>query len=153
MGRLRLGLVMSAVLLVIAVSGCGEEITPTSTPTATVRATPIPTAAPTAAATVTPAPTAAPAPAETPSAVFLEVTEPQNESVVSTATIVVRGRTAPDAVVSVLADDTIRIADVDASGSFSATVTLVEGANFIEVAASDLLGDEASVTLVVVYIP
>ncbi len=77
----------------------------------------------------------------------LEVTEPQDESVVYTTQVVVKGTTNVDAVVTVNGV----VADVDADGKFSVTVTLEEGPNLIEVFASDFQYREASEILTVVY--
>jgi len=78
----------------------------------------------------------------------LEVTQPEDESIVNTSEIVVKGETTPDAVVTV----NEVVADVDAEGKFSATITLEEGPNTIEVIASDFEGREASEVLSVIYV-
>jgi len=79
----------------------------------------------------------------------LTVTEPLNESVVASQSVVVKGVTNADAVVSVNDD----MVSVDVSGGFSAPVSLEEGPNFIEVVASDFDGNSSTVTIVVIYIP
>lgn len=79
----------------------------------------------------------------------LKVTQPQDESVVNTAEIVVKGETNPDAVVTVNG----AVADVDADGKFSVTVTLEEGPNLIEVFASDFEYREANEFLTIIYQP
>lgn len=80
--------------------------------------------------------------------VALTVTEPQDETTVYTADIVVKGQTEADAVLSVN-DVTV---DVDADGKFNTAVTLEEGPNPIEVLASDFEGNEGSVVLTVIYV-
>lgn len=92
-------------------------------------------------------------PTPTPTALFLEIIEPENESIVGTASIIVSGITVPGAVVSISVDDDLEIADVDEQGNFSATVTLAEGPNYIEVLASDRQGNEEYSTLAVIYSP
>jgi hypothetical protein len=82
------------------------------------------------------------------SAIPLTITEPQDETTVYMADLVVKGQTEPDAVVSV----NEAVVDVDAEGKFSATITLEEGPNLIEVLASDFEGNEGSVTLTVIYV-
>jgi len=77
----------------------------------------------------------------------LAVTQPENESVVNTPEVVVKGTTNPDAVVTVNGT----VADVDADGGFSVTVTLEESPNLIEVYASDFEYREASEILTVIY--
>ena len=99
---------------------------------------------------MTPTPTAAAAltPGEG-ERLFIVILEPEDESVVSTETVAVRGTTTADAVVSVNG----AVVEVDAQGSFEAIVTLEEGPNLIEVVASDLTGAGESRDIVVVYIP
>lgn len=82
------------------------------------------------------------------SAILLTITEPQDETTVYVADLVVKGQTEPDAVVSV----NEAVVEVDAEGNFSTTVTLEEGPNPIEVLASDFEGNEGSVTLTVIYV-
>ena len=82
------------------------------------------------------------------STIPLTVTEPQDETTVYAADIVVKGQTETDAVVSV---DGVTI-EVDSEGKFSKTVTLEEGPNLIEVLASDFEGNEGSVVLTVIYV-
>jgi uncharacterized protein YfaP (DUF2135 family) len=60
--------------------------------------------------------------------------------VVQESLVLIRGRTVPDAVVSVNGQPV----DVDASGNFSATVSLEKGPNSIEVIASDFRGNHQS---------
>lgn len=95
----------------------------------------------------TPTPTEIPQ-ATLPEELFLEVSEPADESVVTEATVTVRGSTTPDAVVSI---DGIAVG-VDANGVFVADVTLVEGPNVIEVVASDLSGAQESAQIAVIYL-
>ncbi|MBI4300821.1 MAG: hypothetical protein HY677_06765 [Chloroflexi bacterium] len=80
---------------------------------------------------------------------FLMVTEPANESVSNEEQIAVAGKTTPDAVVSV---DGHAI-KVDAAGNFRTTVTLEDGANDIDIVASDSEGNEKYETLDVIYAP
>ncbi|MFC1873382.1 hypothetical protein ACFLW3_01035 [Chloroflexota bacterium] len=79
----------------------------------------------------------------------LTVTEPINDSVVTSQTVTVRGATNADAVVSVNGE----IVSVDASGGFSKPVTLELGPNLIEVLASDFYGNSATLTITVIYSP
>jgi Glucodextranase, domain B len=128
-----LGFVLLGLLIFVGAIGCaGEEVT---TPTQTSTSTPV--ASPTTA----------------PANLFLTVTAPQNESILSSANIAVEGITSPGAVVSVSVDGNLAIADVDATGNFEAMISLVEGPNFIEVVASDQQGHEESATITVIYVP
>ncbi len=132
----KLVVVLIPLLVLVLVSGavgCKKEATPTPTPTPTSTSTPTPT--------------------PTSTTLFLKVTSPQDESTVSTANVTVTGSTIPGAVVSVSVDDSIVIADVDQNGNFQTVVPLEEGPNFIEVDASDPLGNQVSATVSIVYVP
>ncbi|MBI2846787.1 MAG: hypothetical protein HYX82_02790 [Chloroflexi bacterium] len=118
-----------ALFLAVATVACGRPAA-TSTPKPTV--------------TPTLEPTATPVPAQ----FFLEILSPVNESVVQTASMEVKGRTVPDAVVSVNG----RSVDVNASGDFSVALTLEDGPNPIEVIASDFQGHQESRVITVIYI-
>jgi len=86
---------------------------------------------------------------ESVSTLALEISTPQDESVVTSATIVVSGTTEANAVVSVNGV----LVDIDDEGQFSTTITLEEGPNYIEVLASDYEGNEAVKSLSVIYVP
>ncbi len=79
----------------------------------------------------------------------LTVTQPTDESIITTDKAEVIGITTPGAVVSVNGE----LAEVDEGGNFTMMVVLEEGPNIIEVIASDLEGNEESHTLVIVYVP
>ena len=142
-------------VVALAAAGCaGGE--PTPTPTAAPA--PTPTATPVPAATAPPAPTPTPTPPpagpatltpEDAERLFLQITQPEDESIVSTGAVAVQGSTTVDAVVSVNG----AVVEVDAQGAFEAIVALEEGPNLIEVVASDLTGAQESVDIVVVYLP
>ena len=98
------------------------------------------------------APTPAPTPEETPTppvGFFLEVTEPKDESIVTSSVIPVSGTTTQDAVVSINGG----VVEVNEEGNFTTTVTLEAGPNTIEVIASDFEGNKESAVLAVIYIP
>ena len=153
----RAALIVGAAALALATAGCaGGDPTATSTSPPTATAPPVPSPTPTPAADTAPPPT----PTLTPTGaatltpddterLFLEIIEPEDESVVSTEAVAVQGTTAADAVVSVNG----AVVEVDAQGAFEAIVTLEEGPNLIEVVASDLTGAEESRDIVVIYIP
>jgi len=96
-----------------------------------------------------PAPPSTPPPSEPAQGLFLEVAEPQDESVISTSPIYVRGNTSPDAEVSVNGE----LIDVDEQGNFAAMVEMEEGPNAIEIIATDYEGNEESRILAVIYAP
>ncbi len=168
--------VLIAGLIILAATGCVESkarFTPTPEPTAVPTATTVLTVAPTAtpvppsptpvptATAVPPTPTPTPSPTAVPTVVPTAVlsTDAFNltldpEGIVDGATIygetvVVRGITSVDAIVSV--NDVIL--EVQPDGSFELTVLLDEGPNVIDVVASNLTGSSINYSLVVVSIP
>jgi uncharacterized protein YfaP (DUF2135 family) len=80
---------------------------------------------------------------------FLEIEGLSEDSVVRGDTVVARGRTRPDAVLSINGV----VVPVDSSGSFEVLLTLDPGPNIIEVVASDLEGNEETRVLAVVSLP
>ncbi|MBN1643646.1 MAG: hypothetical protein JW856_02340 [Dehalococcoidales bacterium] len=79
----------------------------------------------------------------------LTVSEPVNDSVVTSQSVTVKGTTNADAVVSING----KIVSVDASGNFSEPVTLELGPNLIEVVASDFYGNTANVAITIICNP
>jgi hypothetical protein len=77
----------------------------------------------------------------------LEVTSPADESVVQVSPIEVRGKTAPDAVVSINGV----VVEPNADGVFQALVPLQPGPNAIDIVASDFQGNQKGLVLSVVY--
>ena len=136
------------VLLLVLTAACAPApggIAPPPTPTPE-EVTPTPTPEP----TPTPTPPPKPEPTPTPKPeFFLTVTQPADNSIISADEVEVRGRTTPDAVVSVNGE----LVDVDGEGNFTMMVALEEGPNIIEVIASDLEGNEESHILVIIYVP
>ena len=80
---------------------------------------------------------------------FLVVTEPMDQSIVSESPLRLSGRTAPGAVVSV---NGVSV-PVDELGIFSTNVTLEPGANIIDVVASDADGAVLDKVIAVIYRP
>ena len=78
-----------------------------------------------------------------------QVTAPQDESIVTVSPVIIVGRTLPSAVVSVNG----KLANVDATGNFQFTLALEDGANIIEIVASDINGNEQDLILSVVFEP
>ena len=99
-----------------------------------------------AAAPVPPSPPPSEPP---PQGFFLEVTEPQDETVVNVSPVRVSGSTSPEAQVSVNGE----LIDVDGQGNFAAMVELEEGPNVIDVIATDYEANEESSILAVIYAP
>ncbi len=80
---------------------------------------------------------------------YLNVTSPADQSVSDSLVVDVSGKTLSTAIVSVNG----KMASVDATGAFTATVSLENGPNFIEVVASTVGGAEISEIMSVIYIP
>lgn len=78
---------------------------------------------------------------------LLLVTEPENESIVSIASLPLSGRTGPNAIVSING----RSVPVDRFGYFSSSVQLEEGPNVIDVVATNDDGRTLSSVLAVIY--
>ena len=116
-------------LLLIAATACGTEVTGSPAPSG--------------------APTAVPASqASQESSLLLEIASPNNESVITSASIQVAGKTTPDAVVSING----KPVEVNGDGSFSMAVALEEGPNTIEVVASDFQNHKVSRLLTVISV-
>ncbi len=139
--------------------------TATSTPVPTATATPLPpspTAVPTATPTPippspTPVPTATPISTPTPvptvgSGTFnltLDFEGIDDDKIIYSDTILLRGLTSADAIVSV--NDVI--VEVQSDGNFELTLVLVEGPNFVDIVASNLDGSSISGEYFVFSIP
>lgn len=170
--RARTVIAVFGILLIVA-SGCVESrprhtpVPPTPTATATPEPTatatlvaPSPTPMPTA--TPTPAlPTPTPLPTEAPSATPISSTGSGtfnlnldfeglgDESIVRSDTVLLRGLTSADAIVSV--NDVI--VEVQTDGTFELTLLLDPGPNFVDVVASNLDGSTISSSLAIISIP
>jgi len=79
----------------------------------------------------------------------LQVTSPQDGTVVNINQIQVTGAASPGDVVTV--NDNIIL--IGADGKFQTTISLDEGPNLIEILASNDSGDETSIELTVIYAP
>ena len=162
-------LILIGISFLLAPTGCKKEqsspapqITPAPTiaaPVITPGPAPTPartTAAPTPTpgttqpqATPAPSPAIAPAPPPVAAPLSLTIDSPAAESIVKDRSIIVRGKTSPDAVVTVGVNNV----DVDENGGFTSSITLAEGVNVIEVLASDLTGSTKGQVLMVIYNP
>ena len=79
----------------------------------------------------------------------MKITSLPKESVVRTKTVSISGATSPDALVSVNGV----LVDVNSEGVFTTSVSLDDGANLVEVVASDFKGNDVSAVLTIIYIP
>lgn len=80
---------------------------------------------------------------------LLLITEPENESVVSSPALPLAGRTGPNAIVSING----RSVPVNRFGYFSSTLFLDEGPNLIDVVATNDDGQTLSTVIAVIYRP
>lgn len=144
----------TAIATTAAITTAPATAVPTTTPTPVPTATPLPTATP-VPPTPTPTPTSAPEPTSAPvqgSRTFnlsLDFEGISDESVVRSETVLLRGRTTADAIVSVNGV----IVEVQADGTFELTLVLDEGPNIVEVVASDLGGNTINSSLAIISIP
>jgi hypothetical protein len=164
--------ILAMMLIFVAATGCVESRarhTPVPVaPTATAAPAPTATATPVVAPSATPAPTATsvpPSPTPIPTATAVPTAVPtvgtgtfnltlefegiDDESVVLSDTVLLRGLTSADAIVSV--NDVIVAVQPD--GSFELTLVLEPGPNFVDVVASNLDGSQISSSLGIISIP
>ena len=78
---------------------------------------------------------------------FLTVSSPENNSTITKSSLVVQGKTSPNA--EVFVND--KTATANGQGDFSAPITLEEGENIITVSANDVDGNYASSDIMVTY--
>ena len=79
----------------------------------------------------------------------MKITSLPKESVVHAATVSVSGITSQDALVSINGI----LVDVNGRGEFTSSISLEEGANLVEISASDFKGGKTGLVLTVIYIP
>ncbi|HSX40283.1 MAG TPA: hypothetical protein VLF68_01580 [Candidatus Saccharimonadales bacterium] len=94
--------------------------------------------------TITPTPRPA-------NALFLNIDNPKDEDVVSKKVVTVSGKTFPDATIAIITDTDQQVVTPTASGDFSTTVTIEDGANIIEVTAIAPTGEEIKQLKTVTY--
>lgn len=85
------------------------------------------------------------------SALFLTVDEPTDEEVVSIKTVKVAGKTIPDATVIIITTITQEVIRPAKNGNFSATVTIENGENLIDVLSIAPSGEEAHQVKTITY--
>lgn len=105
-----------------------------------------------AAATATnPAPTATPSASPTASATNLTIISPQNNSVVTTGSIKIVGRTSPKADVAIQSSEDDILVTADESGNFSADFSVSGGENIIQITSLSPDQKQESLTLTIIY--
>lgn len=85
------------------------------------------------------------------SSIFLSVDSPKDEEVSETKTIIVSGKTTPEAVVVILSLTTDEVVTPAKNGNFSTTAVLENGVNFIEIIAIAPDGEEEKVIKTVTF--
>lgn len=94
-----------------------------------------------------------PAPTSEPTLPLLSLTiyQPEDEAVVDEPTILLKGKTASNAVIAILTEEDELILEADDEGNFETEIDLVDGANEIIISAFDEEANEVSQTLNLVY--
>lgn len=82
---------------------------------------------------------------------FLAVENPKDESVTSTKTITISGKTEPDATIIISTENTDQVVNAAANGEFTLTTNVGSGTNVIQITAIFANGEEKKVTRTVTY--
>ena len=85
------------------------------------------------------------------SSLYLTVDSPKDESIADKKTVEIRGKTDPNATVSILTVDGQLVVKPSLQGDFVTTVSISEGTNFIKIIAMAPNGDNAIVQRTVSY--
>lgn len=93
-------------------------------------------------------PTPSPAAAAT---TVLTITDPQDGEVVTTDKVMLRGKTSPGANIVISTEKADVLVTADDSGSFSSDVSLLSGANDIQVVSFGSSGDRSEMAMTIVY--
>ncbi|MBI3385216.1 hypothetical protein HY030_03435 [Candidatus Gottesmanbacteria bacterium] len=81
--------------------------------------------------------------------IFLTISEPVDKATVKSPTIIIKGKTVPNAEISIN-DQTL---PANANGDFSAQVSVEEGDNFFSITANDQNGNSSEKEIMVTYEP
>ncbi len=81
----------------------------------------------------------------------LSISSPDDESLNTTGSITLAGKTSPQASVAIVSDLEEQIVTTDSAGNFTVTLNLEGGYNTITVSAFDAAGNSATQTLYVTY--
>jgi len=81
----------------------------------------------------------------------LEIIEPKNNSISDEEEITIKGNADPSTVITIIYQECEEIIEADEEGNFEAEITLVGGANEIQISAFDEEGNEASKILNIIY--
>jgi len=83
--------------------------------------------------------------------ILLKINEPDNESIIETASVKLKGETLPQAVVVIIYPEGENIVEADNEGNFESTVALKGGANEIKIIVYDEGGSKKEEILTLVY--
>jgi len=90
-------------------------------------------------------------PTPTPVGFSLNILSPQDESLIDTNKVEIKGSSVPAAIIVIVAENGEKIIEADENGSFATEVSLVRGINEITITAFNQEGEKTSKTLSVVY--
>lgn len=147
----RVFLLLPLILLLVACAWAGWNVPAQTTPGGETAGAPSQgqQVTMTASAEISSTSLTASSPGQTTGGKILRLLYPQDGEVVNTPSIRLRGFAPPESVITI--NDEIFL--VGPEGEFEIPFTLEEGPNVIEIVASDLLGNEESIVLVVTYQP
>ena len=95
-------------------------------------------------------PIAKPSPTPKPS-IFLSLDRPKDEEVVSKKVVTLSGKTIPDAIISIILENSQDMITPALNGDFSTTVTLEDGQNLIEITAISQNGESTKALRTVTF--
>lgn len=95
--------------------------------------------------------TTTPTPSQQSSSVILTIDSPKDEEVLDKKTITIAGRTNSDAIILISVSGNDQVITPASTGSFSATATLDDGTNIIEITAIAPNGEETTLTRTVTF--
>lgn len=94
---------------------------------------------------------ASPTPPLSTSSIPLSINTPKDEDVTDSKTVTVSGKTSPNAVLIITTSISDQVVTPAGNGDFSATITIENGENLIEIKAIGPNGEEAKVTRTITF--
>jgi hypothetical protein len=83
--------------------------------------------------------------------IFLNLNQPNDESVTDNKTVTVSGKTIPQATIAIITASDQQIVQPSSQGNFSSTVTIDDGENIIEVKAISPNGESKTIQKTITY--
>lgn len=91
-------------------------------------------------------------PSPTPKAtIFLNIDHPKDEDVTDKKTVVVSGKTIPEAVLLISTESTDSVVTPSSNGSFTTTITIGDDQNKLEITAIAPNGEEVKITRTITF--